>query len=103
MAGDARVAAQHVPVVGVDRGGVHLQKHVPRTDVGLLRIKELEAVRRAESLLHDRFHRNCLGAKRLRRWQLDPFSERSFRFLCDNKSWVYDVHRYVEWPRSEVV
>ena len=27
-AGDARVAAQHVPVVGVDRGGVHLEKHV---------------------------------------------------------------------------
>ena len=62
QAGDARVAAQHVPVVRIDRGGVHLDKHFARTDLGYLSVDQVEGFGRAVALLRDRFHQNYLGA-----------------------------------------
>jgi hypothetical protein len=56
QAGDARVTAQPVPVVGVDRGGVHLEKHITGTDIGSVGTHQSKGVRWAETVLHDCFH-----------------------------------------------
>jgi hypothetical protein len=46
---DERVASQHVPVVRVERGGVHPNQHVG-TDLGQVGVHQLHHVRRAERL-----------------------------------------------------
>ena len=51
---DERVAAHDVPVVRVERGGVHPNQHVVGADLGQVGVHQPEDVRRAEPLLHDR-------------------------------------------------
>ena len=64
QAGDARITADHVPVVGVDSGGMHFQTHFTGTDLGSAGIHQLEGVGRAETVLHDRRHQVSAGAVR---------------------------------------
>ncbi len=60
-AGNAWITAHHVPVVGVDRGGVNLEKHLSGADLGPVDRQQLQGVRWAESVLNDRFHQVAPG------------------------------------------
>jgi hypothetical protein len=51
-----RVAAEHVPVVRVDRGGMHADQRVVGPHVGRVGVHELQDVRGAEPSLNDRLH-----------------------------------------------
>jgi hypothetical protein len=53
---DVGIAAQHVPVVGVEGRGVNPDQHVIGSDPGRLRIGEPQDVRRSEPVLDDCFH-----------------------------------------------
>jgi hypothetical protein len=53
---NVRVAADHVPVVGVHCGGVHLEKDFARTDPGLARLYRSQRFGCPETVLHNRCH-----------------------------------------------
>ena len=53
---DERVASHDVPVVRVERGGVHPHQYVAGADPGPVGVHQLEDVRRAEPLLDNRLH-----------------------------------------------
>ena len=53
---DVRVPPQHVPVVGVERSGVHADQHVVGPDVWSVGVHELQDVGGTEPLLNDRLH-----------------------------------------------
>jgi hypothetical protein len=53
---DVGVAAQHVPVVGVERGGVHPDQHLAGTNPRRVDAGQPQLVRWSEPVLDDRFH-----------------------------------------------
>ena len=55
-AGHVRHAGHHVPHVGTTPCGVHPHEHVVVADHGFLDVSELQHVRRAVAILHDRLH-----------------------------------------------
>ena len=60
---DERVTAHDVPVVRVERGGVHPNQHIVGPDLRQVDVHQLQHVRRTEPLLHDRLHPPSSGRR----------------------------------------
>jgi hypothetical protein len=65
---DERVASHDVPVVRVQRGGVHPDQHVVGAGRGRVGVHQLEDVRRPEPLLNNRLHHQVTSPRRALSW-----------------------------------